>query len=272
MKSREIGSWAIIVVVWIFMAAPISIIVINSFNASAISGFPPTEWSLRWYEAALTNVSFQDGFFRSLQIATTTALISVTAGLGAAYVLSRRRFFGSNLLLFFINAPLNTPKIAIGLAALVAYVSIVPVLGPVVAVVNGTTALALMHSAMALPLVLGVLISSLESSDRTLELAARDLGRGPFRAFMSTVLPLIVPALLVATVFSFMVSFDELESSLFMATVSGNTLPVQMFIYLETSLDPTLAALSTLLLAFTIVIVGVAFLLGGRKAASKAWQ
>lgn len=272
MRRRGFGSWAIVLAVWVLMAAPIVIIIVNSFNASAVSSFPPVEWSTRWYEQALTDTSFRDGFLRSVHIAVISALISVVAGLCAAYAFARRRFIGSAALLALINTPLNTPKIAIGLAGLVAYVSMTPMLGAAAQLLDGTVVLALLHAAMSLPLVLGVTISAMEGVDRELEYAARDLGRGPVGAFLSTVLPSIAPALLVATVFSFMVSFDELESSLFMATVAGNTLPVQMFLYLETNLDPTLAALSSLLLGFTFVIVALAAVLGGRRVVTKGWR
>jgi ABC-type spermidine/putrescine transport system permease subunit II len=255
MRRGTTGAWIVVGLVCLFMAAPLVIIVINSFNGSSVSQFPPTEWSLKWFRAAWANRAFRDGFTLSVRVATASAVLATLAGLGAAYVFSRRQFRGVAVVQSLINAPLSMPKIAVGLAGLIAYISVTSWVTSVQTVLHGSTALAFMHAAMSLPLVVGVLTSSLEASDRRLEAAARDLGLGPIPAFARVVLPLLGPALLVAFAFSFMVSFDELESSLFMASLSGNTLPVAMFVFLETHLDPTLAALSTLLLGATVLLV-----------------
>ncbi|WP_033288933.1 ABC transporter permease [Amycolatopsis jejuensis] len=271
MRKRTWWAWLVVVLGGAFMAAPLMITVINSFNASAVSQFPPAEWSLSWYRAALTDDAFRSGFALSVRVALYSAIIASLAGLGAAYALSRRRVRGSGFLLGMVNAPLSIPKIAVGLAGLVAYTSVVSWLPA--PVVSGTTALVLMHAAMALPLVAGILVSSLEALDRRLESAARDLGHPPWRVFGSVTLPLIAPAFLVAFAFAFMISFDDLESSLFMASQAGNTLPVVMFVYLETHLDPTLAALSTLLLAATVALICVGLPISRARARRDGgWQ
>ncbi|MEV7004942.1 ABC transporter permease [Streptosporangium sp. NPDC051022] len=252
-------AWIVIAAVWLFMAAPMVIVVINSFNASAVSEFPPVQWSLEWYRVALADESFRDGFLLSVRIAFFAATLATVSGLAAAYAFDRFPFPGSATLHTLINTPQSMPKVALGLAGLIGYLTVGSWFGSLKTVFGGGAALTVLHAAMTLPFVVGVLISALESADRRLESAARDLGAGPVKAFVRVVLPAVVPGFLISFGFSFMLSFDELESSLFMSSLSGNTLPVAMFTFLETHLDPTLAALSTLLLAGTGLVAAVGF-------------
>ncbi|GAA3115212.1 ABC transporter permease [Streptosporangium carneum] len=253
------SAWIVIVAVWLFMAAPLAIVVVNSFNASAISQFPPVDWSLRWYHAAVAEESFRDGFALSVRVAFLAATMATVAGLTAAYAFDRFRIPGAATLQSLINTPLSMPKVALGLAGLIGYLTAGSWFGSFKAVFGGGFALTVLHAAMTLPYVVGVLVSALESADRRLESAARDLGAGPVKAFARVVLPALVPGFLISFGFSFMLSFDELESSLFMSSLSGDTLPVAMFTFLETHLDPTLAALSTLLLAGTALAAAAGF-------------
>ena len=108
------------------------------------------------------------------------------------------------------------------------------------------------------PFALVLLTASLVNVNRTLEEAAMDLGAGPLRTFWSVTLPQIRAGLVVAAVFAFITSFDETEASIFLVRPSNTTLPIQMFLYLEQYQNPTLAALSTLLIAATIVLVVIA--------------
>ncbi|MEV8637300.1 ABC transporter permease [Streptosporangium sp. NPDC051023] len=255
----RIPAWIAIVAVWLFMAAPLAIVVVNSFNASAVSQFPPVDWSLRWYRAAVADESFRDGFALSVRVAFLAAAMATVSGLTAAYAFDRFRFPGSAALHSLINAPLSMPKVALGLAGLIGYLTAGSWFGSLKTVFGGGLALTVLHAAMTLPFVVGVLISALEAADHRLESAARDLGAGPVTAFVRVVLPAVVPGFLISFGFSFMLSFDELESSLFMSSLSGDTLPVVMFTFLETHLDPTLAALSTLLLAGTGLVAAVGF-------------
>lgn len=275
-KRTTWWAWVVVVVACLFMASPIIIICINSFNASAVSTFPPSDWSLRWYDKALSNDSFRDGFVLSLKIAIVAATIGTLAGLGAAYALTRYRVPGRSFIQGFLNTPLSLPKVAVGLAGLIAYFTasswlVTP--PEQSAFLTGRNVLIVLHAAIALPLIVGILLSSLEAVDPRLPAAARDLGASPFRTFLTVTAPLIIPALLIAFAMSFMLSFDELESSLFMSSAAGNTLPVAMFLFLETAVDPTLAALSTLLLGATLlgILLGLP-LIRRTNRRSKGWQ
>ncbi|MFG1945736.1 ABC transporter permease [Nonomuraea sp. NPDC048826] len=245
----------------LFLAAPVVFVVINSFNASQVSQFPPQSWSLRWYEEALTDETLIDALVLSLRIAVVAASLSTVGGLCAAYALTRRSFPGRQLVHSLINLPVSLPRIAVGLAGLISYLTLAGSFASM-GVVDGQGWLILMHAAITLPIVVGLGVSALEAQNQQLESASRDLGVGPVRTFLKVVLPLILPTVLVTFAFTFMISFDELESSLFMASESGNTLPVIMFIILETRLDPALAALSSAMLAAIVVavVIGWSFL------------
>src|SRR5438094_461603 len=115
--------------------------------------------------------------------------------------------------------------------------------------------LVFVHAMLALPFAIALLAASLVNVNRTLEEAAMDLGAGPLRTFWSVTLPQIRAGLIIAAVFAFITSFDETEASIFLVRPSNLTLPVQMFLYLEQYQNPTLAALSTLLVGLTVVLV-----------------
>lgn len=250
-STRRWVAWAVVAVVTLFMVAPLVFVVINSVNASSVSQFPPRSFSWRWYHRALADTEFRDGFRLSLRVALGAALLATGAGLLSAYALSRRPGRIARTIQTAINTPLSIPKIAVGTAGLVAYLTLTAWVSSVKPVFSGAAALTILHAAMGLPLAVGVLASAVEAIDPRLERAARDLGARPALAFVRVVLPLVWPAVIIAFAFTFMVSFDELESSLFMASMAGSTLPVAMFVFLENNLDPTLAALSTMLLALT---------------------
>lgn len=249
--ARRWVAWAVAVVTALFMVAPLVFVVINSVNASSVSQFPPRDLSLRWYDQALTDPDFRDGFRLSLRVALGSAVMATVAGLLSAYALSRRPGRVARVVQTAVNSPLSIPKIAVGTAGLVGYLTLTAWMSSLKPVFSGVSALTLLHAAMGLPLAVGVLTSAVEAVDPRLERAARDLGARPATAFVRVILPLVWPAVVIAFAFTFMVSFDELESSLFMASMAGSTLPVVMFVFLENNLDPTLAALSTVLLALT---------------------
>ena len=256
--------WSILVVLVgsVFMLAPLAFVVINSFNASAVSQFPPTSWSTKWYREALDNDSFRRGIWLSARVALASAVLTIAAGLAAAHALTRiSRRIGA-VTLAVVNAPLSMPKIVVGLSGLIGFLTVRSWIPAIEGVLDGPVTLVLLHSAMTLPFAIAILIAALEATDRRLTDAGRDLGATRLATFWTVTVRTIAPSVAVAFVFSFMLSFDELEASLFMASVTGNTLPVEMFLYLETRVDPSLAALSTLLLALT----GVLLLLGSRVA------
>lgn len=234
-----------------FMLAPIVFVVINSFNASPLSPFPPQGFSLRWYETALSHEAFRAGFVTSALVGLMSTALALLVGVPAAYALVRYRPRGAGLWRGLLFAPLMTPRVTLGFAAFVLIISIArPLYGTLLA-------LALVHAVLIVPFVISIVSANLVLLDRTLEEAARDLGATPLQAFLRITLPQMRIGLAVSAVFAFITSFDELETSIFLLRPPHTTLPVQMFIYMEQWQNPTLAALSTMLIAGTFLLLGL---------------
>jgi putative spermidine/putrescine transport system permease protein len=233
-----------------FMLSPLVFVVINSFNDSAFNRFPPEGFSLRWYEFVLGYVPFRDGMVNSLIVATASTLLAVPAGMLAGLALVRGSFRGKGALRAFFMSPLVMPKVAIGIAVFILLIRL--------RLFGSLPSLMIVHAMLSLPFTIVLLTASLVGVNRTLEEAAMDLGAGPLRTFWKVTVPQIRAGLVVATIFAFISSFDETEASIFLVRPANITLPIQMFLYVEQYQNPTLAALSTLLIALTVAIVVVA--------------
>ncbi len=217
--------------VGLYMLAPIIFVIVNSFNSASYNVFPPQGFSLRWYENALSVPRFRGAFANS-----------VLVGLGA---MALALVLGTMSSFFF--APVLVPRIALGAALFLLYIR--------VGLYGGVLGLIIAHSLLGLPFVISIMTAVMYNIDRSQEEAAQDLGCSPIESFFRVTLPQLRTGLVVSAVFAFMMSFDELETSLFLVRPANNTLPIEMFLYVQEQQNPTLAALSTLLIALTVVLV-----------------
>lgn len=252
MQDSKLKTWSlrlVLIAVVIFMLAPIIIVVVNSFNPSPYNAWPPQGFTLDWYRKAISDPKFQAGAINSLIIGVVSTALVLVLGTPIAYALARYRVHGLAALRSILFAPLVVPRIAIGFALFVLFIATgTGLYGSFVGVV-------LAHSILMLPFVVAILTASVGEVDPIVEEAARDLGASPLSAFVKTVLPQMRGAMLVSGIFAFITSFDEVETTIFIVKPAMNTLPVEMYLYLEQYQDPTLAALSALLIVFTFVIV-----------------
>lgn len=233
----------------VFMLSPIVFVILSSFNSSSINLFPPEGFSFRWYTTVFSHEPFRAGFVNSFVVAGTSSLLSLTIGTMAAFALVRHHIRWSSLCRSLFFSPLIVPRVAIGLAVFVLFIRWATPL-------QGTNqGLALVHAVLTLPFVITIVSANLALLDPALEEAAQDLGGGPIRTFWHVTLPQVRSGLIVAAVFAFITSFDEVETSIFLLNPPNTTLPIQMFIYMEQWQNPTLAALSTLLIACTVIPV-----------------
>jgi putative spermidine/putrescine transport system permease protein len=249
-----------------YIVLPIAIVVVNSFNSSPFGIWPPPGFSTRWYANLFQNAGFGAPTIKSLQVAVVATagalLIGTLAGIGIA----RYRFVGRNLIQGFVAAPLIVPKVAIGFAAFILFLEL-DWYGDFHTVV-------LAHIVITLPFVVTLVVAGLARVERALEEAAMDLGAVPHQVLWRATLPQMRGALAAAAAFAFIISFDELDATIFIVGQTDNTLPVSMFIYMEKYQDPTLAALSALLIGAALVLgAGIAVLLarmGGIRALGAA--
>lgn len=233
--------------VGLYMLAPIIFVVVNSFNSASYNVFPPEGFSLRWYENALSVPRFRGAFITSVVVALGATAVSLVLGTMSARVLTRYRFTGQSFLRSFFFAPVLVPRIALGAALFLLYIR--------VGLYGGHLGLIIAHSLLGLPFVISIMTAVMYNIDRSQEEAAQDLGCGPIESFFRVTLAQLRTGIVVSAVFAFMMSFDELETSLFLVRPANNTLPIEMFLYVQEQQNPTLAALSSMLIALTVVLV-----------------
>ncbi|MGQ0570646.1 MAG: ABC transporter permease [Armatimonadota bacterium] len=241
------GLGAFLGLVLFFMAAPILLIVVNSFNRERYSVFPPPGFSLQWYANILSVPNLGPAAWASFIIAFIVSLLTQCVAVLAAYGLVRFRYRGHQAWRTLFMSPLVVPRVAFGVAAFILFLRLrfVGDLWPFIVV----------HLLVALPFAVSILSASLVHIPRETEEAAMDLGANPLRMFAEVTLPQMRPALVISTLFSFIISWDQLDTSLFLARPGQTTLPVEMLFFTEQQQDPTLAALSTVLVLASLLLL-----------------
>lgn len=242
------SSWALLVAA--FALLPLGIIIVSSFSSVAFGAWPPPGWSLQWYQNLAEQPGLLEAALLSFTVSIPATLITCTIGLAAAIALVRHTFVGKRLVNGLSFAPIVVPKVALGFALFI-YLNRLGVfeIGPL--------GLIAAHIIITLPFATTILSAALVRADQEVELAAIDLGASPLRAFLSVGLPQIRGALIATALFVFIVSFDEVDASVFLIPFNEQTLPTWMFQYMQKYQDPTLAALSTILIAGSIAVAAL---------------
>jgi putative spermidine/putrescine transport system permease protein len=235
--------------VLLFLAAPIVIIAVVSFGADQYAAFPPQQWTLRWYQAVLASHTWRRGFQVSLTIASMATVLATLLGLLAALALVRGRLPFKRAVYALLLAPMIVPGIITGTAMYFAFSS--------AAGAGSLPMIALGHTALALPVASIILSATLQGVDPRIEYAAISLGADRLLVLRRITLPLILPGLISAVLFAFLTSFDEFFVALYFSTPSVSTLPILVWATLTYQIDPSVTAVSTLL----IVVTGVALAL-----------
>jgi len=233
-----------------YMLAPIVFVLVFAFSSASYAIFPPPGYSVRWFVKLFQQEPLFRAAINSLIIAIIATLSSLVLGTMASLALVRYRFFGREALRTLFLAPLIVPRIAFGLAMLI-YAVVLRRFG-------GLDSLILAHLMITLPFAISILSASLVSADRSLEEAAADLGATPLVTFWKVTLPQIRTGLAVSGFFAFIISWDQVETSLFLVKTQNMTLPVAMFYYLQRQQDPVIAALSSFLIGIAVVLAVVA--------------
>ncbi len=237
----------LVAVMLVFLLAPVLLVVPMSFSADRVLAFPPSGFSLRWYAAMLDEPGLAAAARNSLVLASLVTVLTLAIALPAAFALDRWRFPGREAVMALLTAPLLLPTIVLALALLIIFVG---------AGLLGTwPGLMLAHMLVTLPYAVRVLSTALTTLPPSVEEAAASLGAAPGAVFRRVTLPLIVPGLVATCAIVFLVSFDEVVISLFLVGPQLTTLPVALFRYVESRTDPLVAAVSTLLVVFSLAIV-----------------
>ena len=231
----------------LFLLGPLAVIVALSFTATEFLRFPPTSFSLRWYAAFFGDWTYVEAFKVSLLLAAGSALGAIVFGVPAALGLARGRFPGRNTLGLFFTSPLILPQVVIG-AAMLASLS-------VVGVVQTWAGLITAHIVIVLPYVIRTVAATLAGFDRSVEEAAQDLGASPLVTFFTVTLPLIKQGVIAGGLFAFVISWINVEVSMFLTSARLLTIPVKLFNYIQYNVDPLIAAVSAATIYMALVIV-----------------
>ncbi|MDL2406744.1 ABC transporter permease [Rhizobium calliandrae] len=247
---RRLFSPLVLFLLLVFLIGPFIIIVAASLSGGETLAFPPEGLSLRWVVKVFTVDSFRASFAMSMFLAIGGTLLALILGVPAAYALSRYKLPGGETIRTMVSIPIIVPGIIVGLAIL-RYL-VVPFSFDI------TLALFFAHTALVLPYAVRVVSASLNNLRSDMEEAAVLLGSSRPGAFFCVVLPNIRSGVLAAFILGFVTSFNQVPVSLFLAKPGVQTLPIDMLGYMETTYDPSVAALSALLAFLSIGIVFLA--------------
>ena len=230
---------------------PIALVILYSFNESKLSsvwgGF-----SLKWYRTLFADKAMFQALGNSLILGLSASLAAGVVGTLGAVGFDRVRPRSRRLIEYLTSLPLMTPEIILGMV----FMAFFGLLG----IPFGMGTLILSHTTFCIPYVFMLVQARLVGMDRSLAEAARDLGAGERQVFFTITLPLLLPAIVSGMLLSFAMSLDDVIISLFVTGVNVNTLPIKVYTALKTGVTPEINALCTLLLAATLLLVGLSML------------
>jgi putative spermidine/putrescine transport system permease protein len=231
-----------------YLVAPVAIVGIMSFSSSRFLAFPPPGWSSEWYRKFFTDPVWLEATANSFRLGVAVALIATPLGTLAAYGLARKRLPARRGFAALLSSPMVVPVIVAAISLYGFYVAL--------GLTGGFAGILAAHVVLAVPFVTISVVASLRRFDPVIERAAASLGASPLRAFITVVLPNIVPGVVSGAVFAFITSFDELVIAMF---VGGRTmtLPRKIWEDLVVLIEPTQAAASMVLVAVSIVTLAV---------------
>ncbi|WP_394787238.1 ABC transporter permease [Rhodoferax sp.] len=233
--------------VLLFLLLPILVIIPLSFSSSTFLAYPMPGWSMRWYENLFTSDDWIRATRNSFIVAPLATLLATVLGTLAAVGLARVQFFGKGALMSLLIAPMVVPVVVVGVSTYLFFVQI--------GLADTYLGLVLVHAALGAPFVLTTVLATLQSFNHNLVRASLGLGAGPISTFFRVTLPIIAPGVISGALFAFATSFDEVVVTLFIAGPNQVTLPRQMFTGIRENISPTIAAVATLLIIFTTLLM-----------------
>ena len=245
---------ALCVAVFIFLIAPILVIVPLSFNAEPYFTFTPgmlrgdpDAFSLRWYESVATDAQWQRALLNSLGIGICATILATVLGSLAALGLANPAMPARSLVMGILISPMVTP-IIIAAAGMFFFYSRL-------GLAQTHVGLILAHAALGTPFVVITVTATLAGFDPNLLRAAASLGAGPITAFRRVQLPVIAPGVASGALFAFAASFDEVVTVLFMGGLDQRTIPRQMWTGLREQISPAILAVATILILFALAFM-----------------
>jgi putative spermidine/putrescine transport system permease protein len=240
------------IVIWlayIFLLAPVVVIIPIAFSSGTFLSYPLPGFSLRWFESLFVEYPWLLALKNSFIVAIATTFLATVLGTLAAYGLDRMKWRYKPVLTGLLVAPMIVPSVIVALAIYFFFARI-GIIGSLLGVI-------LAHTVIAVPLVVVTVAATLKGFDHNLVRAASSLGAPPVTVFLTVVLPMILPGVMAGAIFAFITSFDEVVIALFLTGPQQITLPRQLFSGLRNQLDPSIVAVAVLMMVVTVLMLGI---------------
>lgn len=250
-----LGLTCLLIAVW--LVAPTLVVIPMSFADKKSLAFPPTGFSLRWYENFFTNPQWFGSLVTSAKVALMVAVVATVIGTMAAIGIERMKSRTGGLIRAVLITPMIVPGVVLAVGVYAVYLD--------TQLVGTWTGYVLAHTLLAIPFVVIAVGANLAVFDARLETAAASLGASRLKTFFTITLPLILPGILSGALFAFVTSFDEVIVSLFITSPQLKTLPVQIFSSMTRDADPTVAAVGSLIFMTTSLVIGLGLIFGTRR-------
>ena len=249
--SRLLGAFTALV--YVFLLAPVAIVILLAFNEAEYGGLPITGFTWRWFAALGEDAAIVDALLVSLQLGGATALISGTIGAAAAYAIARLPLPGRDTIQLGLTLPVLVPHLILGVGLLLAFRA--------TGLGKNFGLLLAGHVALTLPFVVMTTLPRFHAIPRAIEEAARSLGASRTATMFGVVLPLAWPAILGGATLAFISSFDEVTATLFWRPPNLETVPTQIMGMLQYSIDQRINALGATMTALSLAAPAAGLLL-----------
>lgn len=250
-----LGLTCLLIAIW--LVAPTLVVIPMSFADKKSLAFPPTGFSLQWYENFFTNPQWFGSLVVSAKVALMVAVAATVIGTMAAIGIERMKSRTGGLIRAVLITPMIVPGVVLAVGVYAVYLD--------TQLVGTWAGYVLAHTLLAMPFVVIAVGANLAVFDARLETAAASLGASRLKTFFTITLPLILPGILSGALFAFVTSFDEVIVSLFITSPQLKTLPVQIFSSMTRDADPTVAAVGSLIFMATSLIIGLGLIFGTRR-------
>ena len=251
--GQRLWLYCLVVIIMCLLVIPTVIVIPMSFSDSQYLEFPPQTWSLRWYHEYLDTPRWMNATVTSFKVASLTMLVATPFGTMAAYGVFVSGSRLGKMVFFMLMTPMIVPVILIAIGTFYVFGKL--------GLVNSILGLVLAHTVLSVPIVMIIITAALRTYDLNQERVAQSLGSTRLRAFFEITLPQLKFSILTAALLAFLTSFDEVIISIFLSGGGNSTLTKQMFSALRDYIDPTIAAISTLMILLsTGLMLGLQFI------------
>lgn len=246
-----------VVLICAILLAPIVLVIPMSFNDESYLSFPPTSFSLRWYNSVLTSSAWLGAGALSVLVGAGTMLCATLLGTLGAYFIVRSRSLLATPVQLLLLSPMMVPTVVIAIAIYRVWA--------LWGMTNSVAGLIVAHTVLATPLVIVAVTASLRTVNETLERAAGSLGAAPWTAFWHITFPIILPGILTGALFAFVTSFDEVVITMFIAGPETTTLSKRLWDGIRYEIDPSSAVVASMMTAIELLVFSGMMLARGMR-------